>query len=457
MGLWLVDDSTQTLCLSRFDCREARRNQRYEGVLRPNHLGKVGVDSMTDKLPQEPAAQGRVISRVAGFGIAPLMALAAPFLVLPAVAQVATPQQWAAFAVGQSAGVIVSVIATFGWSLRGAIEAVAVDKDELRRLWSEFLITCGLLTVVVNVASYPALALAAPPDTVGLSFAVSIATSLFGLAPNWYAIATGQPSIMVIYSAAPKIVAAVIATIVIAVSKEPIWYAPIVAVGCLAGVAVFTTKIARFVRITIADVVARLRLNSASALATAADALYSGGFLVFAGIFLPPDQLPSLASMDRLFRFAKQGLTALTSGLQSWVIFPREDRHRRQSVSLAWHGAAGAIGFIGFATLGPWATKLLFGSVLAAGSATALWYAAAFVVISVSSALAKHVMMVNGSDWAVFWSCAVGVGVALTMVPAVGSTNAATAAFVYFTIEISVLLFRCLQTSVAARRSKGMN
>jgi hypothetical protein len=91
-----------------------------------------------------------MLARLIGFGLIPFVSLAAPVLSLPVLAYTATTEQWTSIVIGQSAGTIIAAIITYGWTLRGVVEAVGKPPDQLRELCTEFLVCSGAIAVVAN-------------------------------------------------------------------------------------------------------------------------------------------------------------------------------------------------------------------------------------------------------------------------------------------------------------------
>lgn len=387
-----------------------------------------------------------VLRRLIGFGVVPFLSLAAPFLLLPVLARSSTPAEWSAIAVGQAASVIISTITSYGWNLRGVVEAARSDGRQQQVLWSEFLYSSTLLFAASSAVVAGLLLVVLPGTTGWLGATVAVANGLVGLAPSWLSIARGRPGELLAYSALPRITGVAVAGAAIALGADLYVYPTVLAVFSAGGIAAYSLGNTRLVSVGLASVSGRLRKNFVSSAASLTDAVYSGGFLVVAALFVPTGAMPALASADRLFRFAKQATATLTNALQSWVVHVEPAiALRRQRQSVIAHASLGAVGALAFAILGPWFSRMLFGTDLGADGTLMAAFGLAFFVTSVSSALAKHVMMTRDLDSSVFWSTLAGLIVAGIGVPVLGLTAGTVGAAIgYAAAEMVVLVYRLL-------------
>lgn len=384
-----------------------------------------------------------LFKRILGFGIAPVLSIILPTVVLPVVARASSADQWAALGIGQASGTIVATIVSFGWSLHGVVAVGSAEQDERRRLWTEFTLGSTLLLVVGSLVATPIVMLTVAHGTALYAIAVLLATGFGGLTPAWYAIGTGRPRAMVTYATLPRIAGTVAGALIVLPTRDVMWYPIGMCVGTVAGMVAFSIRVSPLILDRDVHPFLRMREQLPAASATLLDSLYSGGFIQIAALFLSSGPLVPLNSADRLFRLAKQAVNAFTGALQEWVAHDPAHVRSRQRLSILLHLGVGCAGGLVLAMLGPWMTALLFGRSFAANRTLSLIYAVAILATSCGSPIAKHVLAVQRRDAAVLWSTVVGVVVlAATVWPLTSRLGAPGAAISYALVEIAVTIVR---------------
>jgi PST family polysaccharide transporter len=154
-----------------------------------------------------------------------------------------------------------------------------------------------------------------------------------------------------------------------------------------------------------------------------------GGFL--ASLVTDERQIAEYGSADRLNQVSLQAIVAVGNALNPWVAESEGAQFaRRARLALGAHTALGAAGFLGLALLGPWASALLFGERLAAGAATCAAFGAYFFLVSLQTALARHILVSRGRVRVVLVAtlCGAGIGVPSVILGAhlFGATGAAS-------------------------------
>jgi O-antigen/teichoic acid export membrane protein len=384
-----------------------------------------------------------LVKRVIGFGIAPILSIILPTVVLPVVARASTGDQWAALGIGQASGTIVATIVSFGWTLHGVVAVGSATQAGRRRLWTEFTIGSTLLLVIGCLIAAPIVGHTVAHGTTTYAIAILIATGCGGLTPAWYAIGTGRPRAMVTYATIPRIAGTVLGAIIILPTREVMWYPIGMCAGTVFGMAAFSARVSPLIIDRGVHPFLRMREQLPAASATLFDSLYSGGFIQIAALFLSSGALVPLNSADRLFRLAKQAVNAFTGALQEWVGHDQGRVRSRQRLSIFLHLGVGCVGSVVLATIGPWMTAILFGRSFAANRTLSVIYGVALIATSCGSPIAKHVLAIQHRDASVFWSTVLGVAVlAVTVWPLTSSLGAPGAAIAYCLVEVAVTIAR---------------
>ncbi|MTB89565.1 hypothetical protein H9L21_14700 [Aeromicrobium senzhongii] len=398
-----------------------------------------------------------MLRKVAGFGLVPFLALAAPFFLLPIIALRADAGEWTAIALGQSAGAFAGTVVTYGWNLSGPVQLSGSNGERQRALWWEFLASSFLLWIGCAVLQAAALLLVLGGQDFVLGYAVALSLSAVGLTPAWFAVGVGRPSILLFWSAAPRLVSIVLAAFAILATHQLMWYPALLLGATLLGVLGFSVKTFRgHTRPAVprGDVRARFAANGSVAASTIVSSSYSAGFLFFVGLAAPGALSVGLASCDRLFRFANQAVSTLSNALQAWVLEhdgPRGVRRRRSSVVA--HIALGITGFLGFALLGPSVTSLLFGEDFASTYVVSIFFGLAFLAVSVSSVVIKHLMVPARLTRQILLATLVGAIAGIAMILSVARTSEdAGAAFSYLVAEGMVALVLSIAYARHVRR-----
>ena len=93
-----------------------------------------------------------LIRRTFAYAALPLLSLLTPLLVLPVISRAATTAEWSALAVGQSIGLVASLVVGYGWPVLGPPRAAQAGASERRELYADSLVSRLLVLAVVGPA-----------------------------------------------------------------------------------------------------------------------------------------------------------------------------------------------------------------------------------------------------------------------------------------------------------------
>ncbi|MEP6631203.1 MAG: polysaccharide biosynthesis protein [Lapillicoccus sp.] len=345
-----------------------------------------------------------MLRRLTGFTLLPLLSLVTPFLLLPVVARVAGPSGWSSFVAGQAVGTVGATVVFWGWNVGGPVLAARATSAEARAevyaasLRTRFL----LLLAAVPAAALVSAVVAASGHRVDAA-AIGAATTLLGLSPAWFGIGVGRPWLLFWYDTLPRVAAAVLGALVVAVTGA-IWAYPLLlAASVVVSLALFRAHVTPSA--TASDLTpwpvrrsaAELREHLGTAGINLAATAYASTPVPVATLAFRPVVSSPFASADAAYRFGLFAVTAMGNAFQGWTLEPDvADRAARHRVALLAHVGLGVVGGALFAALGPWATGLLFGADVAAPRDVCAWYGLAFAALSASTPPIRNVLVPAG-------------------------------------------------------------
>lgn len=396
--------------------------------------------------------------RLAGFAGAPILSALAPFIILPVVSRLVGQDGWANFSAGQAIGILGMVGVLFGWSVVGPVRvARATSAHERAVILRESMGSRGLTAVVAVPAAAIVTYLICTPDYRLEAVLVAIAMTLGGFSPAWFCIGEGNPRALMLFDAAPKLVASAVALPIILVTGQVIWYPLLLVLTTLPCFAAHAIRVGRGhdpagepARRPLAVLAT---LTSTAGIDAAANA-YSATPIPIATAGLSSEEASAFASADRIYRIGMLAVIAVGNAFQAWVLDPSApDRGRRHLLAFGSLAGVGLLGGIAIATFGPWATALLFGPAVAADPVTCLLFGVAFFFISSSTPLIRNLLIPAGRYRLVFGatvaSALVGLG---TMLAGALSDSAAIIATGVAAAE-GVVLLALLAPAIRAYRA----
>jgi O-antigen/teichoic acid export membrane protein len=346
-------------------------------------------------------ARGSFAKRILGFAGLPFLSLITPFLFLPILARVAGADAWLAIAVGQSSGGFFALIVALGFNTVGP-PLIALAAPSIRpRLLATSIQARGLVWLPSALIAALIAAAVSPHDYRVDAAVMAVAMSLTGLSSAWFMIGLGRASLIAIYEIAPRIVATVIAAIVVLNAGDVLWYPALLVAASLVSVVTFalrTVGLSGLMRRDVAAIREVFRSNRSAVTTEVAGGAYNSLAVTFVGATAATAQAAAYVSGDKLYRIGQYSVSALGNALQGWVVEAgdAEFAHRIRR-SLLVHAALGLGGLSMFALLGPWLSEVLFGAEVAINEATALGLGVATLGIALGTSLGRITLVGMGA------------------------------------------------------------
>lgn len=351
-----------------------------------------------------------------------------PLIALPLITRAAGPDGFAEIAIGQALGTLAATIITFGWAVRGPVEAARSSHPA--RVFRASIVVRGANSLLVLPLVAVVAAFASHADDHALAIVSALAFSLQGLSLSWYAVGVGRPLLSLIFDAVPRIVLNLAGALAALLTATPLLYPAILLVGTLAAFLAATWFIGlreRFsVRAALTDARGAYRGGWRTALAAGLLTFSETAPLSTLGVASSPAAI-GFAPFDRVLKYGYIGVYMITGSFQGWVSSASGDaglgRMRRVvGIHVVLAVALGA----GFALVVPWATPVVLGPGFEISSLTALFGGIALAAMTLATALGMCVVLPAGRDGAYLAAVCVG---ALLIVPAVlvGSSLAGVA------------------------------
>lgn len=383
--------------------------------------------------PALPTARGvRLLRRLGGFGVVPLVSLLTPLVALPVVARHATPPEWAALAIGQAVGVFAALAVSMGWSIVGpARVAQAASRADQRAIFAESSATRMVALLVVGGPACAASWMIAPEDE-NLLAAIAAASGLpYGLSLTWYAVGIGSPRVLALYEAVPRAVCNLVGAVAVALTGDVLLY-PALLLTPVAALVLFwireTTGLS--VRLPWGSMPETLRRQLAPTVTEMVAGAYSLASPALVGLTGSAAVTAEFSSGERVTRLGSVAIATSSNALQGWVAgVGGRSFVRRVQLSAVLHLALGLLGLSVLALAGPELTALLFGESLAIGSSTATAFGVMYLFWSLETVTARHVLGSRGRTTVLLATTAIGsvIGVCAVLVGAgkAGATGAA--------------------------------
>ncbi|WZH37572.1 MAG: hypothetical protein PIR02_02650 [Microbacterium enclense] len=371
---------------------------------------------MTSTTP-EPPRPHRARSVVLLTAVSALSAIS-PLIALPLITRAAGPSGFAEIAIGQALGTLAATLITFGWAVRGPVEAARSAHPA--RVFRASLVVRGANSLVALPAVALIAALASHSEDHALAIVSALAFALQGLSLSWYAVGVGRPSLALVFDALPRIVLNLAGAVLALVTGQALIYPVVLLAGTVVAFLVASWVIGlreRFsVRAALADAAASYRGGWRTAVAAALLTFSETAPLSTLGVAGSPAAI-GFAPFDRVLKYGYIGVYMISSSFQGWVSSAQGAAglaRMRRAVTL--HGGLGVVLGTLFATVAPWATPIVLGPGFEIGGLTALFGGVALAAMTVGTALGVCVVLPSGRDGA--YLIAVGVG-AVLVVPAV--------------------------------------
>ncbi|MCD7101224.1 lipopolysaccharide biosynthesis protein [Pseudoclavibacter sp. 13-3] len=350
-------------------------------------------------------SRGKLLQRFFGFSTLPLIGSLSSLVLLPVVSRMAGVDGWAAIGLGQAVGSFCGIAVSYGWNtVGGARIALAKSSADRLRIYQESLLTRPALLVLLSIVSCVALSLTLDMDAqvTTLCLMMTVAAMITGMSFAWFAVGEGKPSLILRFETIPTVVCMIVSAVVIILTGNLLWYPIGIASGPLIGLLLFHRHVLGrgLPRVDSAfrDVRHAFRVNGQPALIELAGGLYTAAPVTAAAIAAGVAATAEMTSADKLYRLATMAVMVLGNTLQSWVLETdqRGTRLRRQWMGIAAHLILGIVGFLGLTLLGPWLTRVAFGTEVAVSGPVLMAYGVVFLLISVSTPLNRNVLIPAG-------------------------------------------------------------
>ncbi|GHD79215.1 O-antigen/teichoic acid export membrane protein [Salinibacterium amurskyense] len=377
--------------------------------------------------------RGGFAKRILGFAGLPFLSLITPFLFLPILARVAGADAWLAIAVGQSSGGFFALIVALGFNTVGP-PLIALAQPSIRpRLLVTSLHARLLVWLPSALLAAVIAALVSPGDYRVDAAVMAIAMTLTGLSSAWFMIGLGRASLIAIYEISPRIVATVIAAVVVLNAGDVLWYPVLLVLASLVSVGLFAVRTAGVAELTRRDARAVrevFRSNRSAVTTEVAGGAYNSLAVTFVGSTAASAQAAAYVSGDKLYRIGQYSVSALGNALQGWVVEAGDAEFgARIRKSLLVHASLGLMGLAAFALLGPWLSEVLFGAEVAINEATALGLGVATLGIALGTSLGRITLVGMGARrqfmLSVLLAAAVGVPAILLLSSTFGAAGGA--------------------------------
>lgn len=345
-----------------------------------------------------------MLKRLTGFTLLPLLSLVTPFLLLPVVARVSGSQGWSSFVSGQSVGLVGATVVVWGWNVGGPVLVARATGPAGRAevyaasLRTRFLLLFGVVPVCAAVSAVVAVTGHRVDAAV-----MAAAASLLGLSPAWFGIGVGEPWLLFWYDTLPRVVAALVGALLVAVTGAVWSYPVLLALSVVFSLTLFRRRVTPIVigsdltpwpvRRSAGELSEHLGTAGINLAATA----YASTPVPVVTLAFRPAVSSPFASADAAYRLGLFTVTALGNAFQGWVLEPdAADRTSRHRLAVLSHVGLGLAGGVAFAALGPWVTGLLFGADLAAPRDVCVWYGLAFLFLSASTPPIRNLLVPAG-------------------------------------------------------------
>jgi O-antigen/teichoic acid export membrane protein len=304
--------------------------------------------------------------RVVGFAMVPALSVLSPLLVLPLISHRFGPTGWSAVSIGQGTGGALSVVVGLSWPTVGAhLVASAGNAPARLQLYVDSMVS--RLVVLAGLAPLGMLASALlAHDHRWAAALCALGLTLNGLTVFWYYVGVGTPRPLVVNEALPRLVAAG-ATVALLLAGADLWVfgALLVVSGAAsAGLNYVTIMGGRPRRVTrvrsfpavMRGVVAQHGVGTASRVMYG---VYNTASVSIVAL-VAPSAVAGYAAIDRLWRTAFNGVTALPQGFAAWVSGGLPSARGRAARAAAAMAGLAVTAFAGLWLIFPVGMRLLF-------------------------------------------------------------------------------------------------
>lgn len=399
--------------------------------------------------------------RLLGFLLVPAIAALSPIIALPAVTTIAGPGGWASAIAGESIGTFAAIAIGWGWATIGpALISVAAGDDERAKLYRESI----AVRLSISILALPALAvicwLIATPGSEWLTILMGMQGALIALSFTWFCAGVGDPRTIVIYDAAPRLLANLAAAGLVLSTGVVVLYPLAGILVTLIGTSIFTVRLLRrhpgpWPRPR--DLPRLLRSNLSVALNDAGLSGYSSVPAPVVNVTAAPVAAAGYATGDKMLKLGQFIPMTLANALQAWIGEAHgSHRGRRMTIAIGLATATGVAGWAGLALVGPWLTSVYLPNAPAPFEILVV-LGAVFFFFSVRTAVARLVLFPAGQAGAVMRATLIATAVGIPLMIGLGiAWGPVGAALGYAATEgaaAALLTRRCLHVLRDLRRT----
>ena len=359
--------------------------------------------------------------RLFGFSALPLFGSLSAFIALPVVARVYGGAGLASVTLGITIGAIAGYLVEGGWALNGPATIAAADAGARRRRYVEALAARMWILLAALPIAMLAAAWLAPAESATAAGSAA-ATTLAGLTPAWYFVGTGEPGRLFAYDTVWRVLAAVLASLLLVAGAPLVTYPALQVALTLLGQYLAYHRVNER-QVSFLPLLAPqrawplLRAQSSVGLSRLLSTVYSAlpMSLVTA---VNPAAAPQFAAADRLQRYTLTAVAPVGLLLQAWVpsAASYDDTRSRVRIALLVEIALAAAVGAAFALTLPLLSALAFGDPLRSSGWAAAWAGLAITFALAVRAISLHVLVLRQ---AYRWMLAASAAGAVVAVPGV--------------------------------------
>lgn len=324
-----------------------------------------------------------------------------PFIVLPLIARGSGSADWSSFVLGQSFGLMMASIASYGWSVVGITRVARAPRPGRPGIFAESIITRALTITCVGTLGFAVLLLGVRPASPLVAASVCFGFLIYtGLAMNWYYVAIGSPWKNLFYGTAPLLLAGGLTIVVVHLGGSAVFYGPTLVV---LGLAAMSLAIAIDVKPSASDwknaaspsVIAwYFKSEFAVFLTQSLTAVYTALPMAFAGANLPIDGAARYATADRINTLSTTGVGTVGKVLQGWRSEAVGGRraHFAMSLTVSLGISGGCFLILG----GDWFTSILFGSAVSVPGELSVFVGLFAILVSIRYSLVRYYLVPSG-------------------------------------------------------------
>ncbi len=354
--------------------------------------------------------------KLLGFALLPGIAAISPLVVLPLIARSVGDVGWASALSGEVIGTFAAIAMGFGWTTIGPA-MVATGSDRRRgQLYRESLVVRGLMAAAaLPLTSVLCFAIAGEGHE-PLAVLMGLQGALIATSFTWFAVGLGHPGAIAVYDAIPRLGAAALSAAAIGFGA-PAFVFPIGGIAVtVIGTTLYSLRVLR--RFPSAwpsarEVPGLFRAAMPVALSEGGIGAYSSVPTPLVTVTASPGDAAGYATADKLLKLGQFLPITLANAFQHWTAeVVGEQRARRLRFAIATHLALGLFGWLALATLGSWASRLLFGDA-AAPTELLVPIGLAFACYTVRTSIVRLVLFPAGFARTVLAATLIGSAIGL--------------------------------------------